>query len=147
MRSDNFSGYSTDCKKLPDGIQPEYRISLTLAVSDGRALWTAAAARLLASSGMTFDDVVEMIGPCEDPSISDCIATLVKPDGLAGCLLDDFWVDAFPNTPPRLDGGNGASDTRPEAGERATRQVAVRRASAPALHLLVNAAVPLPRHG
>ena len=132
--SENLPGSSSDCKTLPDGLQPQYRISLTLAVSDGRALWAAAAARLLAAPGMTLDDVVEVIGPCEDPSISDCIATVLKPADVPGCLLDDFWIDAFAKTPPRLVQGDGRSD----GGERPVRRSAARRtAGPPALHLLV----------
>ena len=127
MYSENLPGSSNDCKTLPDGLQPQYRISLTLAVSDGRALWTAAAARLLAAPGMTLDDVVEVIGPCEDPSISDCIATVLKPADVPGCLLDDFWIDAFAKTPPRLVQGDGRSD----GGERPVRRSAARRTAGP----------------
>lgn len=85
---------------------------------------------------MTLDDVIDVLGPSEDPSLNDCIATLLKPETVAGCLLDDFWIDAFARTPPRLVQGDGRS----EGGERPVRRSSARRsAAAPALHLLVAA--------
>lgn len=77
----------------PAPYRVEYRINLTLSVSDPQALWTAAAARLLAAPDMTLDDVLDVIGPREDPSINDCIAMLAKPIAMAGCEMDDFWID------------------------------------------------------
>jgi len=85
----------------PPQYRVEYRINLTLSVSDPQALWTAAAARLLAAPDMSLDDVIDVIGPREDPSINDCIAMLAKPVALAGCDMDDFWVDrAHDRRPP-----------------------------------------------
>jgi len=83
--------------------QPEYRVSLTLAVLDPQALWAAAAAKLLCAADMTLVDVLDVIGPREDPSITDCIAAMAKPTALAGCLLDDFWIDGLHGCPPRAD--------------------------------------------
>lgn len=137
MYSNNFRKSSGNAKPLQTGIQPQYRVNFTLAVSDVHALWAAAAARLLEAPGMTPDDVVEMIGPREDPAISDCIATLAKPDAMAGCLLDDFWIDGFAKTPPRLDAAATLGDARSETAERKPRRMPKRRAVVPALHLLV----------
>lgn len=83
--------------------QPEYRVSLTLAVVDPQALWSAAAARLHSFDGMTADDVLDIIGPREDPDVADCIATLAKPVSMPGCIMDDFWVDELLGCPPRAD--------------------------------------------
>jgi hypothetical protein len=78
-----------------DRQQPEYQINVTIAVADPQALWTAAAARLLDAPDMTLDDVLDMIGPREDPSIGDCIATLAQPVAVAGCKMDDYWIDSL----------------------------------------------------
>lgn len=85
------------------GPQPEYRISLTLSVADASALWTAAATCLLAAPGMTLDDAIDVIGPCQDPSILECLTAIACPAAMAGCQLDDFWVDGLKSRPPRLE--------------------------------------------
>lgn len=73
-----------------------FSATLTLNVEDARALWTAAAEKALQAPGMTLSDVLDTIGPREDPSIADCIAMLVVPAGIAGCTLDDFTVRTAP---------------------------------------------------
>ena len=73
-----------------------FTATLTLTVEDACALWTAAAEKALQAPGMTLSDVLDTLGPREDPSIADCIAMLVVPAGVAGCALDDFSVDAAP---------------------------------------------------
>ncbi len=55
----------------------DYRVSLSLSVTDPHALWSAAAACALTAPGMTLDDVVETIGSEHDPDIADCIALLL----------------------------------------------------------------------
>ena len=74
-------------------------MTLTLAVHDVVALWSAAAARGMAAPGAAIEDVLDVIGPREDPSISDCIAMLAAPLPLPGCLVDDFWIDSMPGLP------------------------------------------------
>jgi hypothetical protein len=69
-----------------------FTVSLTLTVEDARALWSAAADRGLAAPGMTLSDVLDTIGPREDPSIADCIAMLTSPGAIAGCALESFDV-------------------------------------------------------
>lgn len=44
------------------------------------------------SPGMTLSDVLDTIGPREDPSIADCIAMLAGPTPVAGCTLQEFEV-------------------------------------------------------
>lgn len=83
--------------------QPEYRVTLTLAVVDPHALWTMAAARLIASSTMTVQDVIDVIGPRDDPSVADCIAAVARPEPMAGCTFDDFWVDGLRERGPGSD--------------------------------------------
>ena len=81
--------------------QPEYRVNVTLAVTDLAALWSAAAAKAMAAPGMTIGDVLDTIGPREAPSVADCIAMLMTPIAVAGCAVDDFWIDCLPGLPPR----------------------------------------------
>ncbi|MEP9359779.1 hypothetical protein [Sphingomonas sp. KR3-1] len=65
---------------------------MSLTVEDVRALWAAAADRALAAPGTTLADVLDTIGPREDPSIADCIAMLTAPSALPGCALEAFDV-------------------------------------------------------
>lgn len=92
----------TSLADRPQGdAQPEYRITMTLAVDDLAALWSAAAAKAMAAPAMRIEDVLDTIGPREAPSVADCIAMLVAPVAVAGCAVDDFWIDCLPNLPPR----------------------------------------------
>ncbi len=70
----------------------EYRVTLTLSVADAQALWTAAAERALQAPGMTLGDVLDTLGPREDPSIADCIAMLAVPNAIPGCSLEDARI-------------------------------------------------------
>lgn len=73
-----------------------FTVTLTLTVEDARALWTAAAEKAMQAPGMTLSDVLDTLGPREDPSIADCIAMLTVPGAIAGCALDDFSIDIAP---------------------------------------------------
>lgn len=70
-----------------------YRISIAIDVVNTRALWNAALSRGLMAPGATFEDVVDTIGPCDDPAIADCLAMLALPGDLKGCLVDDLTID------------------------------------------------------
>ncbi len=74
------------------GVSASYTVTLSLTVEDARALWAAAAERALAAPGMTLADVLDTIGPREDPSIADCIAMLTAPAALPGCTLEGYEV-------------------------------------------------------
>ena len=82
-------------------MSPSFTVTLTLKVDDAERLWAAAAERALASPGMTIADVLDTLGPREDPSIPDCIAMLTAPVDVPGCLLDGFAVREAP-TPVSL---------------------------------------------
>ncbi len=90
--------------------QTEYQFSLRLRVDSPGKLWQAAALRCMAKPGMCEDDVIEMIGPSDDPSIADCLMVLALPEHLAGCTrldvaLDDRVTDYLPGqSPPMLAG-------------------------------------------
>ncbi|QDX25744.1 hypothetical protein FPZ54_06740 [Sphingomonas suaedae] len=81
------------------GPQPEFRVTVTLALSDAERLWNAARDRLLAAPGGCDEMVEETIGPVEAPQLADCIALLCAPSLVPGCSVDDFWVDAMPGLP------------------------------------------------
>jgi hypothetical protein len=70
-----------------------YRISIAVDVINARALWNAALSRGLMAPGATFEDVVDTIGPCDDPAIADCLAMLALPADLKGCSVEDFAID------------------------------------------------------
>src|SRR3954468_2112902 len=71
-----------------------FTVTLKLEVEDAGALWSAAAEKALQAPGMTLADVLDTLGPREDPSIADCIAMLTAPTAIPGCALDDFDVSA-----------------------------------------------------
>ncbi len=68
----------------------DYRVSLSLSVTDPHALWSAAAACALTAPGMTLDDVIETIGSEHDPDIADCIALLLLSPRITGARIEDF---------------------------------------------------------
>lgn len=68
----------------------DYRVSLSLSVTDARALWSEAAMAALALPGTTLDDVVATLGSEHDPEIADCIALLLQPPRIAGATIHSF---------------------------------------------------------
>lgn len=103
--------------------QPEYRVNLTLAVVDPQALWAAAAAKLLSAPDMILSDVIDVIGPREDPSIIDCLAMMAKPAAVAGCMLDDFWIDGLHGCPARPDAVATGITHQPGSADTAPRRL------------------------
>ena len=134
MNSEFYRTGATRPNQPDTGPQPEYRISLTLSVADEPALWSAAAARLLAMPGMVINDVIDVIGPREDPSIIACLSALAKPVSLPGCTLDDFWIDGLKGCPPRSGYEPVVEDGPAMPVEQPVRRPA-RRATGPALYL------------
>jgi hypothetical protein len=69
----------------------EIQLSLTLSVDDPGALWNAAMQCCAQGpDGMTLDDIIEMIGPREDPSVEDCIKMLALSSSFSGCAMTDI---------------------------------------------------------
>jgi hypothetical protein len=68
-----------------------YDVILKFNVPDPALLWQAAARRL-EGSGLEPGDVDETIGSIDDPSIDDCLATLMLPMVADGCELVDVHV-------------------------------------------------------
>lgn len=73
-----------------------FTVTLALSVDDAGQLWAAAAERALAAPGMTLADVLDTLGPREDPSIADCIAMLTAPAAIPGCTLQGYVVREAP---------------------------------------------------
>ena len=69
-----------------------FDVVLTVTVPDPASLWRAAARRL-EGSGLDPEDVDETIGSIDDPSIDDCLATLMLPAAPDGCVLADVQVE------------------------------------------------------
>lgn len=69
-----------------------FTVTLTLTVENPRDLWSAAADRAMAAPGMVLSDVLDTIGPREDPAISECLSMLTAPKAIPGCTLEDFEI-------------------------------------------------------
>ncbi|HUD31155.1 MAG TPA: hypothetical protein VMQ93_19995 [Novosphingobium sp.] len=82
----DYSGESLDSGTVQAvGAQGEYWFSLRLRVDSAAQLWQAAALRCLSRSDLGQDEVEDLIGPIEDPSIEDCLMLLALPERLPGC--------------------------------------------------------------
>ncbi len=68
-----------------------FQIALQFDVRDTLRLWHAAAARLR-ESGLSKLDIETTIGLAADPSIADCLATLILPRHAPGCDLVDVRI-------------------------------------------------------
>jgi hypothetical protein len=82
-----------DISHVSETAGTAFTVTLTLNVEDAHALWSAAADKAL-QAGMALSDVLDTIGPREDPSVADCLAMLTAPSAIAGCALDGFTVAA-----------------------------------------------------
>lgn len=68
-------------------------VTLAFSIHDREALWDAAAKKGLAAPGMRLADVIDVIGPREDPGIAECVAMLAPPSAMPGCTLDRFDIE------------------------------------------------------
>lgn len=74
-------------------VAGEIQLVLTFSVDDAERLWDAAALRCTqVSDELTLADIIETIGPREDPSLEDCIKILTLAPGLAGCTISSILV-------------------------------------------------------
>jgi len=88
-----------------DAWQPiPVTVALRIEVTDPAALWSAAAARALAAPGTTINDVIDTLGPREDPHIGDCLLMLMLPGSIDGAVVTGVQVeDATDPAPPAGD--------------------------------------------
>ncbi len=75
----------------PAGAKAVYELSLQFDVYSALQLWHAAARRL-GDGGLSPLDIEMTIGLAADPSIADCLATLVLPRHASGCDLLDVRI-------------------------------------------------------
>lgn len=92
------------------GRQQDYWFSLRLRVDSPAQLWQAAALRCLSQADLSPDEVEDLIGPIEDPSIADCLMLLALPERLPGCTRLDTTLQ-----PVALDAC--ATDAAPEPSD------------------------------
>lgn len=68
-----------------------FQIALQFDVQSGLRLWHAAAERLR-ECGLSKLDIETTIGHAADPSIADCLATMILPRHAPGCDLVDVRI-------------------------------------------------------
>lgn len=62
-------------------------------------LWQSAARLCLEDPTLSAEDIEDLIGPCEDPSISDCLMVLALAQSIPGCARLDAGLDEIPTAP------------------------------------------------
>jgi hypothetical protein len=80
----------SDTKPAPDAVSApgrEFEFTLKVRIDCPQALWAAAASQWSGDATHSPDDIADMIGPAEDPSIEDCLMTLALPGRLPGCTM------------------------------------------------------------
>jgi len=70
-------------------------ITLSISVHNRSMLWDAAVMKALSASSLRIGDLIDVIGPREDPCVAECIAILTQPAEIPGCALEDFDVEPF----------------------------------------------------
>jgi hypothetical protein len=94
----------SDCVKIGAANSPqEFRLSVTLTVRDVEHLWRMAAARALELTGLAQSEVEDVIGPCEDPQIADCLGMLLAPRPVAGCVFKTISIEKIERTSRKND--------------------------------------------
>lgn len=84
---------SAAAEQSGEGPVEMVQVILGLTIRDREALWDAAAAKGLSVPDMRLTDVVDVIGPREDPAIAECVAMLTQPVAIPGCEFDRFDID------------------------------------------------------
>lgn len=93
LRDFNHAEHERSATEWPYLERPaEVHIELSLSVRDCASLWDAAALKGLSAPGMRLVDLVDVIGPREDPALAECIALLAQPALIPGCELAHFDV-------------------------------------------------------
>lgn len=85
-----YAGYPAEDSCGPNG---EYQFVLKLRVDCVAGLWTAAAQHCMRVLASAEDEIIELIGPKEDPSIEDCLTILALPPLMPGCAMLDVSID------------------------------------------------------
>jgi hypothetical protein len=93
MKIANHNSFVTHRARDMTADENNFVVSIALSVRDVNLLWRMAAAHALDMTGMEQEDVEDVIGALDDPSISDCLAMLLVPKPIAGCALSGFSVE------------------------------------------------------
>lgn len=75
---------ATDASPVSD---QEFEFTLKIRVECLKSLWQAAAVHCMSQYNDSTDDLIDLIGPQEDPSIEDCLMALVLPERVSGCVM------------------------------------------------------------
>ncbi|MEO8723664.1 MAG: hypothetical protein ABI395_09115, partial [Sphingobium sp.] len=100
---------------LPGGVGAgdpggtEFLVTIALSVRDVDLLWRMAATHALSIAGLEQEDVEDVIGVLEDPSIADCLAMLLVPKPVAGCVITSFSVASATRVPRRKPAKGGSA--------------------------------------
>lgn len=73
---------------------PSFKVVIRIRVENAGLLWRMATARALAFGDLSHEEIEEMLGPAQDPSIGDCVAMLLAPRAIAGCSFEDFAISS-----------------------------------------------------
>lgn len=91
-----------------------YNLSISLCVSSSEKLWDSASRNLMLAGTVDPDEIVDLLGPREAPSIEDCIITLCDLGAGQGCLPIDFSLEISKKGCSLLQKNlSGGSDNRP----------------------------------
>lgn len=69
----------------------QFEFTLKLRVDCPTSLWQAAAGRMRGSA-TSAEDVADLLGPPEDPSIEDCLMGLALPSQIPGCAMLNVFL-------------------------------------------------------
>lgn len=67
--------------------------ALKVRVECPSTLWRAAASHCMRNTAIRVEDLTDLIGPPEDPSIEDCLMALTLPTHIPGCSLLDVHLE------------------------------------------------------
>lgn len=71
----------------------EFEFKLKIRVDCHAKLRSAAVRRCGPDADVQSEEVIELFGPTEDPSLADCLMALVLPESMAGCTMLNVKVD------------------------------------------------------
>lgn len=84
------------------GMGEVFSFSLQLEIESRSQLWQAAALECMKQPGMTIEDLTDLIGPMEDPSLTDCIMMLALRTQVEGCRRLDAALTALETLTPAM---------------------------------------------
>ena len=90
-----------------------HQIVATVSVCNPLALWDVASDLLTDTADLSPEDIIELIGPREDPAIEACLMSLISsPDRIPGSSLEELLVSPTEDQRPERIFCDLADDTR-----------------------------------